>query len=62
MKANKRQQILHGNLARVDANQDIVPQFLTQAISNQVTEEKNVPLCSDADVKRERDWNIEKKV
>lgn len=62
MKAERREQRLHGNLARVDADKDAVPRFLTQAISNEVTEKKNVPLISDVDVKRERDWNIENKL
>lgn len=60
-KFERHEKILHGNLARIPKDADVVSKFVTQAISDNAAEEKNVPLCNDRDVKEERDWSVENK-
>lgn len=60
-KFDGQEKILHGNLARIPKDADVVSKFVTQAISHIAAEEKNVPLCTDRDVRLEREWSVENK-
>lgn len=54
-------QLLHGNAARIDPKKEVPSVYVTQAMSNEVADIKNVPMTGDLDVVRERNWNIENK-
>ena len=51
-----------GNQTTVPPDARVISKYVGQPISETSRVEKQVPLCSDINVKRERNWNIENKL
>lgn len=56
-----QEKILHANNMRIDPDKHVESYFITQAISNTEGWDKGVPMISDADASRARNWCIENK-